>query len=229
MALSRTDTSTPDGKRQLGRRALNKGFGETVYAEGNYRPFSGTWRTDAPEPELLWTARIPLFSSQQLEKAVVSSDPAFTQLPTTVTPRVRQLAEEITQGHRTPHQKAKAIEKYLRTTYTYAFSGPDDDSPSDVEDPVDWFLFAARKGTCGQFSSAFVVLARSVGIPARVVSGWAVGSGAEPRTVFSDQAHQWAEVPFVDLGWITFEPTGSGGAPSRAGSDTRSREWTVGE
>ena len=129
---------------------MNKGFGETVYAEGNYRPFSGTWRTDAPEPELLWTARIPLFSSQQLEKAVVSSDPVFTQLPTTVTPRVRQLAEEITQGHRTPHQKAKAIEKYLRTTYTYAFSGPDDDSPSDVEDPVDWFLFAARKGTCGQ-------------------------------------------------------------------------------
>ena len=192
------------------------GHGETIYAEGNYRPFSGTWRADAPEPELLWTARIPLFSSQQLEKAVVSSDPAFTQLPPTVTPRVRQLAEEITLGHRTPYQKAKAIEKYLRTNYTYAFSGPDDASPSDDEDPVDWFLFAARKGTAGQFSSAFVVLARSVGIPARVASGWVVSPTSERQTIYTDQAHQWAEVAFSNLGWVTFEPTASSrGAPSR--------------
>ena len=65
------------------------------------------------------------------------------------------------------------------------------------------------------FSSAFVVLARSVGIPARVVSGWAIGETDDEQTVFSDQAHQWAEVALDGIGWVTFEPTPAGGAPSR--------------
>ena len=65
------------------------------------------------------------------------------------------------------------------------------------------------------FSSAFVVLARSVGIPARVVSGWAIKPTDEIQTVSTDQSHQWAEVAFEGLGWVTFEPTGAGGAPDR--------------
>ena len=80
---------------------------------------------------------------------------------------------------------------------------------------MDWFLFDSKTGTCGQFSSAFVVLARSVGIPARVVSGWTVSPVDGPQTVHADQAHQWAEVAFNELGWMTFEPTAPGGAPFR--------------
>ncbi len=44
-----------------------------------------------------------------------------------------------------------------------------------------------------------------------MVSGWSIGPSAGSRTVYSDQAHQWAEVPFKDLGCIAFEPTASGG------------------
>ena len=81
---------------------------------------------------------------------------------------------------------------------------------------MDWFLFDEPEGTCGQFSSAFVILARSVGIPARIVSGWVIGEVGVTQTVYSDQAHQWAEVPFEGLGWVTFEPSAQGAAPFRA-------------
>ena len=83
---------------------------------------------------------------------------------------------------------------------------------------MDWFLFDHREGTTGQFSSAFVLLARSLGIPARVASGWAIAPVGVKQPVASDQAHQWAEVGFEGLGWIVFEPTGPGGPSSRAGS-----------
>ena len=35
------------------------------------------------------------------------------------------------------------------------------------------------------------------------------------QTVYVDQAHQWAEVAFDELGWVTFEPTAPAGAPGR--------------
>ena len=140
-----------------------------------------------------------------------SSDAAYRQLPADLPPRVREMALSITDGYDGAYLKAKAIEAHLRTEYTYTFATSEAEQPLPAMVPVDWFLFAARKGTCGQFSSAFVVLARAAGLPARVVS-----PTSERQTIYTDQAHQWAEVAFSNLGWVTFEPTASsGGAPSR--------------
>ena len=61
-----------------------------------------------------------------------------------------------------------------------------------------------------------MILAMLVGIPARVVSGWAITVGSESQFICSDQAHQWAEVAFEALGWVSFEPTAAGGATDRA-------------
>ena len=100
--------------------------------------------------------------------------------------------------------------------HTYRFAdGSGRERPPEGRDPMDWFLFDHREGTCGVFSSAFVVLARSVGIPARVVSGWVITQMEEPQTVKLNQAHQWAEVAFDDIGWVAFEPTAAGGPSSR--------------
>ena len=104
----------------------------------------------------------------------------------------------------------------MKTDYSYAYAQPGGPRPPAGQDPVAWFLFESKEGTCGQFSSAFVLLARSAGIPARVVTGWAIGDVDVAQAVYSDQAHQWAEVPFEKLGWVTFEPTASGSARSRA-------------
>ena len=185
---------------------------------GTYWPFSATFRGDSPESEYSWRSRVPLFSQDQLSKAKTIRDPAYTQFPDDSPRFIRGLAEEITWGLPGPYAKAKAIETYLKTHYTYAFASPGDRPAPPGRDPVDWFLTETGKGTCGQFSSAFVLMARSVGIPARVVSGWAIDQTQGTQTVLSSQAHQWAEVAFSDLGWVTFEPTAAGGAPSRTPS-----------
>ena len=192
-------------------------YPEYLFATGAYRPFSATFRSGAPLTEFTWTARIPAFTASQLEQATASSDPTYTQLPDDLPQRVRDMALQVTRGQGSTYLKARALETFLRTGYSYAFAAPGGSQPERRQDPVDWFLFGSREGTCGQFSTAFVVLARSVGIPARVVSGWAITQTDQPQTVHSNQAHQWAEVAFNDLGWITFEPTASGGAPSRTG------------
>ena len=186
-----------------------------INVDGSYRPFDATFRSREAEIYLRWTAHVPLFGAEQVATASVLNEPTLTQLPADLPQRVRDLAVTITESYNTPYLKAKAIETHLRSNYEYAFAASGaPDAPPD-RDPVDWFLFSSRQGTCGQFSSAFVVLARAAGIPARVVSGWTVSATSTRQTVYSDQAHQWAEVAFADLGWVTFEPTATGGAPTR--------------
>ena len=190
-------------------------FLDRVESRGSFRPFSSTFFLPEPAAAYRWVSQVPQFSHAQLTEATVSSDPTYTQLPDDLPGRIRELALEITKGHSSPYAKAKALETYLSTRYAYRFAdGSGRERPPAGRDPMDWFLFDHREGTCGVFSSAFVVLARSVGIPARVVSGWAITPTEKPQTVKVDQAHQWAEVAFNGLGWVTFEPTAAG-APSR--------------
>ena len=183
---------------------------------GHFRPFSATFSTKSPVTSYSWTSNIAMHSDAQYAAAVPSSDPTYTQLPAEVPTRIRQLALEVTKDHATTYEKSKALESHLRSHYTYSFAnGTGEGQPTPGQDPVDWFLFDYPEGTCGIFSTAFVVMARSIGIPARVVSGWVVTPTAETQIVRTDQAHQWAEVAFEGLGWVRFEPTAEGGAPSR--------------
>jgi transglutaminase-like putative cysteine protease len=82
--------------------------------------------------------------------------------------------------------------------------------------PVDEFLFDTRRGFCEHFASAFVVLLRAAGIPARVVTGYQ-GGEINPRggylIVRQSDAHAWAEA-VVDGRWQRFDPTAAV-APSR--------------
>ena len=200
----------PAGRKPISLRA------DQVMADGFYAPFSATFSSESSLTEYSWIAQHVEFPRDRLLGATPFADAAYAQLPEDLPPRIREMASDITSGHEGAYLKAKAIEHFLRSNYAYAYATEDTVLPPPGHDPVDWFLFEAKEGTCGQFSSAFVVLARSVGLPARVVSGWAIGATQQSRTVHSNQAHQWAEVPFEGLGWITFEPTSSGGAPSRS-------------
>jgi transglutaminase-like putative cysteine protease len=77
-------------------------------------------------------------------------------------------------------------------------------------DSVDEFLFDAKRGFCEHFSSAFVVLMRSAGLPARVVTGYQ-GGEFNPLdgylTVRQSEAHAWAEVHVRGRGWVRVDPT----------------------
>ena len=192
----------------------------SVQLDGSYRPFSGTFEMDEPALGYQWWSILPRPSERDLNRARTIDDPTYTQLPDDLDERIHDLAQRITSHHQTPYAKAQAIESYLKNNYKYVL-GKDSTKPPRPAgfDAVAWFLFEVKEGSCGQFSSAFAVLARSVGLPARVVSGWAITPTSETQTVRASQAHQWAEVAFEGIGWITFEPTASGGPSSRVGSD----------
>ncbi len=80
--------------------------------------------------------------------------------------------------------------------------------------PVDEFLFDTREGFCEHYASAFVVLMRAVGIPARIVTGYQGGEiNNDYLIVRQSNAHAWAEV-YLDGVWQRADPTAAV-APSR--------------
>ncbi len=132
----------------------------------------------------------------------------YLQLPADFPDRVRQLARDLTAAYDNPYDKAKAIERYLRSIpYNEEIPMP----PRD-RDAVEWFLFELQQGYCDYYASAMAVMLRAGGVPARVASGYARGEYDEEAhawTVRESDAHTWPEVYFPGYGWIPFEPTPS--------------------
>jgi hypothetical protein len=80
----------------------------------------------------------------------------------------------------------------------------------DGKDPVDQFLFDTRRGFCEHYASAFAVLMRAVGIPARVVTGYQGGEFnplGDYLIVRQSDAHAWVEVWLRGAGWVRVDPT----------------------
>ncbi len=144
---------------------------------------------------------------------------SFLQLPENMDPRVSALAQELTAPFATVFAKTKAIERHLRG-YTYDDQIP---APSPEQDPVSYFLFDIQRGYCDYYATSMAVMLRSVGIPARTVSGYAEGfydDESDSYFVTEADAHTWVEVYFPGLGWIEFEPTAGESVLERpAGSD----------
>ncbi len=131
----------------------------------------------------------------------------YSALPSDMPDRVADLAATITAGAETPYDKAKAVETYLKTSYTYNL---EIDPPPFGADGVDHFLFESKEGYSEYFGSAMTVLMRSLDIPARMVTGYTVGNrvpDSELYIVADHHSHGWTEVYFNGYGWIPFEPT----------------------
>lgn len=119
-------------------------------------------------------------------------------------PAFRRLAERVTRGQSTGFQRAAKIADYLRTTDRYDVSG----LPGHTYAQLNYFLTRSRRGTSEQFATAFAVLARAVGLPARVVVGFRPGAGGNGTfEVRSGDVLVWPEVDFAGLGWVPFYPT----------------------
>jgi protein-glutamine gamma-glutamyltransferase len=128
-------------------------------------------------------------------------------------PRVRHLAVQLTQQWPVPERKAEAIESYLRDTFTYTLEQPSQ-APAD---PIANFLFVRRKGHCEYFASAMALMLRTIGIPARVATGFQNGE-YNPLggwyVIRASDAHSWVEAYVDGYGWRTFDPTPPG-APAK--------------
>jgi len=106
------------------------------------------------------------------------------------------------------YDKARALESYLRSMKYNELI----EAPPEGRDAVDYFLFDLREGYCDYFASAMAVMARAIGIPARVAAGYSQGE-YNPETgayrVREKDAHAWVEIYFPRYGWVEFEPTPS--------------------
>ena len=82
--------------------------------------------------------------------------------------------------------------------------------PALGADSVDEFLFSTRRGFCEHYASAFAVLMRAAGVPARIVTGYQGGemsANNQYMIVRQSDAHAWAEVWLADRGWWRVDPT----------------------
>lgn len=131
---------------------------------------------------------------------------AYLDVPVTVPGRVRQVVMEITADAQNDYDKARAIETYLREHITY---NQEVDPVPQGWDGVDYVLFERPEGYCNYYASAMAVMARLAGIPARVASGYAVGSPSDDGLyhINESNAHTWPELYFPNYGWVEFEPT----------------------
>jgi transglutaminase-like putative cysteine protease len=134
----------------------------------------------------------------------------YLQLPKGFSPRIQELAQEITKASPTPYEKSLAITNYLRENIKYSQTIAE---PPRNRDRLEWILFDYKQAYCVYYASAEILMLRSVGIPARMAVGFAQGERDENTyTVRRFNAHAWPEIYFPDVGWVEFEPT-AGQAP----------------
>jgi len=121
--------------------------------------------------------------------------------------KIAALARDITASSSTVYEKAAAIEHYLKSNYTYTL-----DVPLSSRPPLEAFLFDHKKGYCEYYASAMVLLLRSIGIAARLVTGFLPGEWNEVGRYYlirQSDAHAWVEVYFPEERWQVFDPTPS--------------------
>ena len=125
-----------------------------------------------------------------------------------------------TDGLTNRYDRVVAIRDWLRQ-FGYTRELP----ASAAETSLEHFLFERRAGHCEYFSTAMVVMLRSLGIQARNVNGFLGGEWSQfgdYLAVTQNQAHSWVEVWFQGYGWVTFDPTPAG---AEAGTVTTSWFW----
>jgi transglutaminase-like putative cysteine protease len=138
----------------------------------------------------------------------------WLELPASYNPRTSAFAVELSQRVRAAAPAADdgdlrlvraALDHFRNGGYAYTLT-----PPRLGRNSVDEFLFETRRGFCEHYSSAFVVLMRFLGIPARVVTGYQ-GGELNPIdgfvTVRQSDAHAWAEVWLKNRGWVRIDPT----------------------
>ena len=150
---------------------------------------------------------VPYLRPEQLRSdGVTSVDISNLTLPP-ISGRTATLAESVVQGAATDYDKAARLELFLLTSYPYDLNV--EPLPAG-HDAVDFFLFEQQAGYCAHFATSMAVMARHVGLPARVTVGYLPGF-IDPMTgahiVRVGDAHAWVEIHFREHGWVAFDPT----------------------
>lgn len=144
-------------------------------------------------------------------------------LPDGIPASIGEAAREVTAGAESDYDALIALQRWFRSSeFSYSLEAPVQDGFDGTgADAVAAFL-EVREGYCVHYASAFALMARTLGMPARIVVGYLPGSpvpgsgtgDGRVYSVISSQLHAWPEVFFDGIGWVEFEPTNSLGAPT---------------
>lgn len=130
----------------------------------------------------------------------------YTRLPTGSNPRTIELAQDMRRLAGDDESFAEAVlAMFHDQEYFYTL-----EPPALGSNPVDRFLFESRRGFCEHYASAFAVMMRAAGIPARIVLGYQ-GGEVNPvgryLIVRQADAHAWTEIWLPNRGWYRIDPT----------------------
>ena len=153
------------------------------------------------------------------------------RLPDGFNPQTLELARRWRAEGRDDNRVIESAMELFNASFTYTLS-----APMLGRNSVDDFLFDTRAGYCEHYSSAFVVLMRAAGIPARVVTGYQGGwwnALGNYLLVRQSDAHAWAEVWLQGRGWVRMDPTAAinparieaGETATSGGQDSYSGSW----
>lgn len=121
---------------------------------------------------------------------------------------IQALALELTSDATSTYDQALALQSYLRSAQNFEYST--ELGPVRSDDAV-WDFLTDRRGYCVQYATAMTIMARMVGIPARMAVGFLPGQADDKVVgqylVSGRQAHTWPELYFAGAGWVRFEPT----------------------
>ncbi len=179
------------------------------------------WGSTAPVYSAFSVVSRP--SGEELRVAAGSFYPGrelYLQVPE-LDGRVRTLADSLAAGANNRYDRVAAVLDYFRDGFEYTLELP----ATRAQATLEHFLFERRAGHCEYYSTAMVMLLRSVGIQSREVNGFLGGEWNEfggYLAVTQNQAHTWVEVWFPGVGWVPFDPTPPGGAGAAA---TLSWNW----
>ena len=159
------------------------------------------WRSVCRQYHCEW------FTAEELEKYRESVRNTYGQ-QFTLSPEAAAWVEQVTTDCETPLERLYAMESALQKMKYTTTPGKLPGKVDTPEEFVDYLLLQKQEGYCTYFATAFVMLARAEGFPARFVKGFSVPmEGSREALVTGDMAHAWAEVYFEGVGWIPFEPT----------------------
>jgi transglutaminase-like putative cysteine protease len=172
-------------------------------------------QTEQPRPTLEQIRSLEARSPDPLDETM--------QLPDEMPPIIGELATQVTANATNDYDRLVALQSWFRGgEFHYSLNAPVEDGfDGSGADAVAKFL-EQREGYCVHFASAFALMARTLGMPSRIVVGYLPGSAngeivdeKAVYTVSSQLLHAWPEVYFEDLGWIQFEPTAGLGVPTQ--------------
>ncbi|MDX2147287.1 MAG: DUF3488 and transglutaminase-like domain-containing protein [Planctomycetota bacterium] len=150
--------------------------------------------------------------------ATFAADPGLREYAATLLRRANLEPDPLIRPRSDDARAVRVMENHLREEFEYTLDVPAADPSMD---PNKWFLTVGRRGNCEYFASALAALCQSIGIPARLVTGYAAAE-VNPRTgrytVRESHAHAWVEAHvsggqetesrrWSDVGWRIYDPT----------------------